>query len=78
MRVEAHCRAMTSLPNHRYILTRLQREWNILSRRRSAVERATAWELTPRVLSSLDDLLVLTGLGTAPAHPAVGHPGAPR
>jgi hypothetical protein len=70
MRVTAHPRVMTSLPNHRYILTRLQREWNLLSRRRSAVARATAWKLTPSVLSSLDDLLVLTGLGTAPAHPA--------
>jgi hypothetical protein len=54
---------MTSLPNHRYLLTRLQREWNLLSGRRSAVARASAWKLTPRVLSSLDDLLVLTGLG---------------
>ncbi len=54
---------MTSLPNHRYLLTRLQREWNLLSGRRSAVARATAWKLTPRMLSSLDDLLVLTGLG---------------
>ncbi len=57
---------MTSLPNHRYLLTRLQREWNLLSRRRSAVARATAWKLTPRALSSLDELLVLTGLGPAP------------
>jgi hypothetical protein len=70
MRVEAHDPAMTSLPNHRYILTRLQREWNVLSRRRSAVDRASAWQLTPRALSSLDELLVLTGLGSRPAHPA--------
>jgi hypothetical protein len=70
MRVEAHDPAMTSLPNHRYILTRLQREWNVLSRRRSAVDQASSWQLTPRVLSSLDELLVLTGLGTRPAHPA--------
>ena len=70
MRVKAHDPAMTSLPNHRYILTRLQREWNVLSLRRSAVDQATAWQLTPRVLSSLDELLVLTGLGTRPAHPA--------
>ena len=69
MRGEAQCPAMTSLPNHRYILTRLQREWNVLSCRRSAVARASAWQLTPRVLSSLDELLVLTGLGTGPAHP---------
>jgi hypothetical protein len=62
--------AMTSLPNHRYLLTRLQREWNLLSSRRSAVVRATAWKLTPRVLSSLDELLVLTGLGPGPVHPA--------
>jgi hypothetical protein len=32
--------------------------------------RATAWKLTPRVLSSLDDLLVLTGLGPGPVDPA--------
>jgi hypothetical protein len=70
MRVVPHDPAMTSLPNHRYILTRLQREWNVLSRRRSAVDRASAWQLTPRVLSSLDELLVLTGLGTRPAQPA--------
>jgi hypothetical protein len=68
MRSVAHCAAMTSLPNHRYLLTRLQREWNLLSRRRSAIVRATAWKLTPRTLSSLDELLVLTGLGPAPAH----------
>jgi hypothetical protein len=61
---------MTSLPNHRYILTRLQREWNLLSYRRSALARASAWQLTPRALGSLDELLVLTGLGTGPAHPA--------
>ncbi|MEP7203255.1 MAG: hypothetical protein ABI894_11625 [Ilumatobacteraceae bacterium] len=61
---------MTSLPHHRYLLTRLQREWNLLSHRRSAVDRATRWELTPRVISSLDDLLVLTGLGPGPADPS--------
>ena len=61
---------MTSLPNHRYLLTRLQREWNMLSHRRSAVTRATAWSLTPRAIDSLDDLLVLTGLGPGPADPA--------
>lgn len=70
MRVKAHCPAMTSLPNHRYILTRLQREWNLLSSRRSAVTRASAWQLTSHALSSLDELLVLTGLSTGPAHPA--------
>jgi hypothetical protein len=32
--------------------------------------RATAWKLTPRVLSSLDELLVLTGLGPGPVDPA--------
>jgi hypothetical protein len=57
---------MTTLPNHRYLLTRLQREWNLLSCRRSALRRATAWQLTPRALSSLDELLALTGLGPAP------------
>jgi hypothetical protein len=62
----AHGAAMTSLPNHRYLLTRLQREWNLLSYRRSAVLRATAWKLTPRALSSLDEILVLTGLGPGP------------
>ena len=61
---------MTSLPNHRYLLTRLQREWNVLSNRRSAVLRASAWRLTPRALSSLDELLVLTGLGPGPMDPS--------
>ena len=69
MRRDVHGAAMTSLPNHRYLLTRLQREWNLLSYRRSAVVRATAWKLTPRALSSLDDLLVLTGLGPEPLDP---------
>jgi hypothetical protein len=54
---------MTSLPNNRYLLTRLQREWTLISSRRSSVERASAWRLTPRVIGSLDELLVLTGLG---------------
>jgi hypothetical protein len=63
-------RPMTSLPNHRYLLTRLQREWNLLSCRRSAVTRATAWKVTPRALGSLDELLVLTGLGPGPVDPA--------
>ena len=70
MRCAAHGAAMTSLPNHRYLLTRLQREWNLLSGRRSAVLRATAWKLTPRAISSLDELLVLTGLGPGPVDPA--------
>ena len=61
---------MTTPPNDRYLLTRLQREWNVLSYRRSVVRRASAWRLTPRVLVSLDDLLVLTGLGPGPADPA--------
>jgi len=61
---------MTSLPNNRYLLTRLQREWTLLSSRRSSVERAAAWKLTPRVLSSLDELLVLTGLGPGPIDPS--------
>jgi hypothetical protein len=42
----------------------------MLSYRRSAIAQASAWQLTPRALSSLDELLVLTGLGTGPAHPA--------
>jgi hypothetical protein len=58
---------MTSLPNNRYLLTRLQREWNLISRRRSNLSRASAWKLTPRVLCSLDELLTLTGLGLVPA-----------
>ncbi len=66
----AHGAAMTSLPNHRYLLTRLQREWNVLSNRRSAVVRASAWRLTPRAISSLDELLVLTGLGPGPVDPS--------
>jgi hypothetical protein len=54
---------MTPLPNNRYLLTRLQREWNLLSSRRSNLKRASAWQLTPRVLCSLDELLAVTGLG---------------
>ena len=65
-----HAAAMTSLPNHRYLLTRLQREWNLLSCRRSALDRAALWKLTPSVLGSLDELLVLTGLGPPPADPS--------
>ena len=61
---------MTSLPNHRYLLTRLQREWNLINCRRSTVSRASAWKLTPRAINSLDELLVLTGLGPAPVDPA--------
>jgi hypothetical protein len=61
---------MTSLPNHRYLLTRLQREWNLLSCKRSAVTRASAWRLIPRAIESLDELLVLTGLGPGPIDPA--------
>jgi hypothetical protein len=70
MRSEAHLAAMTSLPNNRYLLSRLQREWNLLSLRRSAVARASSWKLSPESLESLDELLVLTGLGTGPVHPA--------
>lgn len=54
---------MTSLPHHRFLLSRLQREWNLLRSRRSALQRATAWGLTGAALTSLDELLVLTGLG---------------
>jgi len=61
---------MTSLPNNRYLLTRLQREWTLISRRQSSVERATAWRLTPRVIGSLDELLALTGLGPGPIDPS--------
>jgi hypothetical protein len=61
---------MTSLPNHRYLLSRLQREWNLLSCRRSAITRASAWKLTVRAITSLDELLVLTGLGPGPIDPA--------
>ena len=63
-------RTMTSLPNNRYLLTRLQREWTLISSRRSSVERATAWRLTPRLIGSLDELLVLTGLGPGPIDPS--------
>ena len=66
MRGEAHRAAMTPPPNHRYLLSRLQREWNLLNNRPSVVRRAAAWQLTPVVLISLDDLLVLTGLGPGP------------
>jgi hypothetical protein len=60
---------MTSLPHHRYLLTRLQREWNVLRARRTVLQRATAWRVAPAPLTSLDELLVLTGLGPAPADP---------
>ena len=61
---------MTSLPHHRYLLSRLQREWNLIRGRRSTLQHASTWELTPRMLSSLDELLVLTGLGVEPADPS--------
>jgi hypothetical protein len=61
---------MTSLPNNRYLLSRLQREWTLISTRRSCVERASTWKLTPRVIGSLDELLVLTGLGPGPVDPS--------
>ncbi|MEY2552832.1 MAG: hypothetical protein QOC57_692 [Ilumatobacteraceae bacterium] len=63
MRWPLHAPAMTTLPHHRYLLSRLQREWNLIRSRRSVLIRASAWALTPRMLSSLDELLVLTGLG---------------
>lgn len=66
----AHAAAMTSPPNHRYLLTRLQQEWNVLRTRPAVVRRASAWHLTPRGLSSLDDLLVSTGLGTTDGAPS--------
>jgi hypothetical protein len=67
MRSEAHGAAMTPLPNNRYLLTRLQREWNLLSSRRSSLVQASSWQLTPRVLCSLDELLAVTGLGPVAA-----------
>lgn len=67
MRGVTQSAAMTTLPHHRYLLSRLQREWNMMSRRGSVLRRASAWKLTPRVLSSLDEVLVLTGLGADPA-----------
>ena len=67
MRGRQHAAAMTTLPHHRYLLSRLQREWNMMSRRSSVLRRASEWKLTPRVLSSLDEVLVLTGLGADPA-----------
>ena len=48
---------MTSLPHHRYLLSRLQREWNMIRGRRSTLRHASTWALTPRALSSLDELL---------------------
>ena len=63
MRRDPHGAAMTTLPHHRYLLSRLQREWNLIRSRRSVLTKATAWQLTPRALGSLDELLVLTGLG---------------
>jgi hypothetical protein len=66
MRYQAHRATMTPPPDPRYLLSRLQREWNLLNTRPSVVRRATAWKLTPRLLQSLDELLVLTGLGTGP------------
>ena len=67
VRARPHAAAMTSLPQQRYVLSRLQREWNLIRGRRSTLLRASAWKLTPRVLGSLDELLVLTGLGAEPA-----------
>lgn len=66
MRAASHAAAMTPLPHHRYLLSRLQREWNVLRGRRSVLQRASAWNITPGSLSSLDELLVATGLGSNP------------
>jgi hypothetical protein len=63
VRGQAHAAPMTALPNHRYLLTRLQREWNEMSCRRSSIRRATSWQLTVQPVASLDDLLALTGFG---------------
>lgn len=60
---------MTSLPHHRYLLTRLQREWNVLRTRRAVLQRAAGWHIAPGPLASLDELLVLTGLGAGPVEP---------
>lgn len=59
----AHGARMTTPPNHRYLLTRLQREWDVLCNRPSVLRRANAWQLTASALSSLDDLLAATGMG---------------
>src|SRR4029078_5431709 len=69
---------MTSLPHNRYLLTRLQREWTLISSRRSSVERASAWRLTPRVSGSVDGRVVLPRLLTAPARRPRLAPPAPR
>jgi hypothetical protein len=58
---------MTSLPNHRYLLTRLQREWNLLSGRRSALTRASAWRLTIELSARSTSCWSLTGLGPVPS-----------
>jgi hypothetical protein len=64
MRAGAHAAAMTTPPNNRYILSRLQREWNQMAGKRSAVCHASQWQLSPRMLDSLNDLLTLTGLAS--------------
>jgi hypothetical protein len=62
--------ARPTVPHHRFLLSRLQREWNALSRRPAVLARASAWQLAEAPLSSLDELLVRTGLGSPAADPS--------
>lgn len=51
---------------HRYVISRLQREWDRLARRRDAVGRARCWQLPLGHIDSLDDVLARTGYGPGP------------
>ena len=70
MRCGAHRAAMTSLPNTDISYPAAARMEPAQPPPIVPSTRATAWKLTPGSSSSLDELLVLTGLGTGPIHPA--------
>lgn len=65
-RAGAHRRRMepeATLPHHRHLLSRLQREWDRLAISPSAIARARNWPLVIGRLDTLDDILRRTGYG---------------
>lgn len=53
----------TTLPSHRHLLTRLQREWDHLARSPQALSAARRWPITIEHFDSLDNLLQHLGYG---------------
>lgn len=49
--------------NPRFLLSRLQREWDQLARRRATVTRVRAWRIVDVEFNDLDAVLAATGLG---------------